>query len=195
MTHATYLPGGALAIVTPRVALLTAADGFDAIDGFWRLAIAGETHVPTILDALAGDGLAAMPAFALRVSSDDAVSLVLRQGYVALVDEPGGARTLDAAGVGDVGRVPHRARCRRATRRRRQHARRRRPAAADRVPVSCGHRRSCSARSRCPAPRQALRARLQRRMRGPGPPSRLPRTPFPAPPQARRRMRSLTRLQ
>lgn len=99
MTHATYLPGRALAIVTPRVALLTAAEGFDAIDGFWRLAIAGETHMPTILDALAGDGFAAMPGFALRVSSDTAVSLVLRHGYVAWVDEPGGARTLDAACV------------------------------------------------------------------------------------------------
>jgi hypothetical protein len=40
-----------------------------------------------------------MPGFALAVSSDDAVSLVLRHGYVALVDEPSGARTLDAAGV------------------------------------------------------------------------------------------------
>lgn len=99
MTHATYLPGDWLAIVTPRVALLTAAEGFDAIDGVWPLVIAGDADVATILDVLVGDGFAAMPGFALAVSSEDAVSLVLRHGYVALVDEPSGARTLDAAGV------------------------------------------------------------------------------------------------
>ena len=99
MTHATYLPGDSLAIVTPRVALLTAADGLGAVDGVWRLAIAGDTDVPSILEALVGDGFAAMPGFALAVSSDDVVSLVLRHGYVARVDEPGGARMLDATGV------------------------------------------------------------------------------------------------
>jgi hypothetical protein len=94
-----YLPGDALAIVTPRVAMLTAADGFDRIDEIWRLVAAGDADVPTILDALAGDGLAAMPGFALAVSFDDAVSLVLRDGYHALVDGSDGARTLDATGV------------------------------------------------------------------------------------------------
>lgn len=96
---ATYLPGDALAIVTPRVALLTAADGFDGTDAVWCLATAGDADVPTILDALAGDGLAAMPGFALAVSFDDAMSLVLRDGYLALVDDSDGARTLDATGV------------------------------------------------------------------------------------------------
>ena len=99
MTAAMYLPGDALAIVTQRVALLTAADGFDGIDELWRLVAAGDADVPTILDALAGDGLAAMPGFALAVSFDDAVSLVLRDGYLALVDGSDGARTLDATGV------------------------------------------------------------------------------------------------
>lgn len=98
MSHVSYVPGTAHAVVTYPVTVLVTEASAETLAGLWQVATTAP-DVMGLLDVLGSAGFAAMPAFAATVRAGADLRVVTRgsgQVRVTLVD---GEVACDAAGV------------------------------------------------------------------------------------------------